>query len=164
MSEVTLHGERIDLEWFSPDIAASILEGRRHEDWAAEFPSPGEVRATRWVVGEQGNDVAHAPFLAYVVRELTSGLLIGGAGFHGRAKDRSIELGYGFVSAFHGHGYATEACGVLLRAAFESGDVDLVVAETDPDNFRSKAVLKRAGFTPINENETHWRVTRALLD
>ena len=160
MNSVTLHSDRITLEWFSHEIAGNILEGRRCSDWAEEFPTEGEVRATRWVVGEQGNAIEHAPFLAYVVRETISGLLIGGAGFHGRPKDRSIELGYGFVPAYRGRGYATEACQRLLRAAFESGQIDQVTAETDLENLRSKAVLKRAGFNPVNDNETSWLVRR----
>ncbi len=162
MSGVEIGSERLTLEWFSPQLAVSILDGEFHEDWAEGFPGDGETRAARYATIRDTNDVSNAPFVAYVIRERASGLLIGGTSFHGQPRERAVEIGYGLATSKRGHGYATEACCAMLAAAFASGRVDRVEAETDHDNLASKAVLKRAGFSPLNDVETLWRVEREL--
>jgi [ribosomal protein S5]-alanine N-acetyltransferase len=45
-----------------------------------------------------------------------------------------------------GHGYATEAAGVLLQWAFDTLDLNRVQAETDTRNVASARVLEKLGF------------------
>jgi ribosomal-protein-alanine N-acetyltransferase len=59
---------------------------------------------------------------------------------------RSASLGYCFAAAAWGHGYATEAAGVLLRWAFGALDLNRVQAETDTRNVASARVLEKLGF------------------
>jgi ribosomal-protein-alanine N-acetyltransferase len=59
---------------------------------------------------------------------------------------RSASLGYCFTAAAWGHGYATEAAGVLLRWAFGTLDLNRVQAETDTRNVASARVLEKLGF------------------
>jgi [ribosomal protein S5]-alanine N-acetyltransferase len=149
-----LSTERLDLEWFSPELAVAVLEGAAVGDWGEGFPTEGERTAAHWVLDEP---VAYRPpFSAYVVRERSSGLLIGGVGFHRWPENRSIEIGYGISAAYQGHRYASEACAGLATAALCSGLVDQVTATTNDDNERSKKVLARAGFTPANDRRTCW--------
>jgi RimJ/RimL family protein N-acetyltransferase len=164
MSSFTLSTQRLTLEWFSPEIAGAILEHRRLGDWAHDFPGDGETRAARYGAIRESNPLEHAPFLAYVIRENSSGLLIGGTSFHGRPRDRAVEIGYGLAQSRRGFGYATETCLTLIEAAWASGQVDRVEAQTERDNSASKAVLKRAGFSPLNDFETLWRIERDLTN
>jgi RimJ/RimL family protein N-acetyltransferase len=147
---------RLRLEFLSAPLARAILSRRRAAGWAEGFPTSGEVRAATWVVGDEAFERRPHPFLPFVLRERDSGLLIGGAGFHGAPRERIAELGYGLVPRRRGRGYATEACCALVEAALATGLVDAVVASTDPTNAPSQAVLARAGFVATNEAGTFW--------
>jgi ribosomal-protein-alanine N-acetyltransferase len=59
---------------------------------------------------------------------------------------RSASLGYCFLEAAWGHGYATEAAGALLRWAFDTLDLNRVQAEADTRNVASARVLEKLGF------------------
>ena len=159
MTNFSLATPRLQLEILSTDIALRILAGESAGDWGEGFPTAGELKAARWVLSDVEGGGHHAPFLTYTVRESVSGLLVGGAGFHGRPVDRSIELGYGLSPQYWSKGYATEAAQALLVAAFDSGQVDQVVANTDVDNRQSQAVLRRAGFLSANDAATYWVAT-----
>ncbi|MDU8943636.1 GNAT family N-acetyltransferase [Ovoidimarina sediminis] len=60
-----------------------------------------------------------------------------------------IEIGYLLVPEAWGQGFATEACGRLLRFAFEETALTDVVATTDPENSASQAVLGKCGLKPL---------------
>ena len=57
----------------------------------------------------------------------------------------SMELGDVFARAAWGYGYATEACGAAVEAAFARG-VHRVFAECNPENAASWHLLERLGF------------------
>ena len=59
---------------------------------------------------------------------------------------RSASLGYCFDDQAWGHGYATEAAGVLLDWAFDALDLNRVQAEVDTRNHASAHVLEKLGF------------------
>ena len=158
MSTADIGTQRLVLEWFAPELAHAVLAGERGADWVDDFPGDGDTRAARYFAITESNFLENAPFLSYVIRERASGLICGGMGFHGRPRERKVEIGYGLAASKRGLGYASEACTALVQVAFATGEVDYVDAETDVDNVASKAVLKRSGFTPLNDFETAWRV------
>ncbi|MBC7464183.1 MAG: GNAT family N-acetyltransferase [Actinobacteria bacterium] len=59
---------------------------------------------------------------------------------------RSVGLGYSYVVAAWGYGYATEAARALLLWGFENLDLNRVQAETDTRNPASAHVLEKLGF------------------
>jgi RimJ/RimL family protein N-acetyltransferase len=59
---------------------------------------------------------------------------------------RSARMGYCLDDAAWGHGYATEAAGVVLQWAFDTLDLNRVQAETDTRNLASARVLEKLGF------------------
>jgi RimJ/RimL family protein N-acetyltransferase len=68
-------------------------------------------------------------------------------------KDRgSVELGYWLGRAFWGHGYATEAAGLVIDYAFDRADAILVTAGCFTDNVRSLRVLRKLGFAIKGES------------
>lgn len=81
-------------------------------------------------------------FTAVVRRE--DGRMIGNVYLAHRSFE-SMELGYVFARAAWGHGYATEACGAAVEAAFARG-VHRVFAECNPENAASWRLLERLGF------------------
>ena len=76
------------------------------------------------------------------------GAVIGDGGFKGAPKNGEVELGYGIDAPFRGKGYAEEAARALVGWAFSQNGVDLVSAETAPDNAASQHILQKLGFLP----------------
>lgn len=56
------------------------------------------------------------------------------------------ELGYVFNSAYHGQGYATKACKLVIQKAIDTCDVHRIGAMCDPDNISSWKLLERLGM------------------
>jgi RimJ/RimL family protein N-acetyltransferase len=56
------------------------------------------------------------------------------------------EVGYVLHPAHHGHGYATEAVGALLRLGFEELGLHRIAARCDARNTPSTRVMERAGM------------------
>ena len=81
-------------------------------------------------------------FAAVVRRE--DGRMIGNVYLAHRPFE-SMELGYVFARVAWGHGYATEACGAAVEAAFARG-VHRVFAECNLENAASWHLLERLGF------------------
>ncbi len=156
MTDGIITTARLRLEYLSAEQAEAILHGPTADDWGEGFPASGELKAAKWVLTDDDRGLQHSPFLTYLIRELDTGLLIGGAGFHGRPKDRRVEVGYGLSPAYWGHGYATEACRAMAETALDSGLVDVVFATTDRANAPSMAVLRRAGFVATSPLQTYW--------
>ena len=69
------------------------------------------------------------------------------------AVHQQAELGYVFHPDWHGQGYATEAAGAMVDAAFGRLGVHRVCAHLDARNLRSAALLERLGL----RREAHLR-------
>jgi [ribosomal protein S5]-alanine N-acetyltransferase len=69
--------------------------------------------------------------------------------------DRSgkVEIGYGTNEEYQNRGYMTEAVGAICRAAFETGKVKKIIAETAKDNESSFGVLIKNDFRKYTEND-----------
>jgi RimJ/RimL family protein N-acetyltransferase len=59
---------------------------------------------------------------------------------------KSGEIMYWLAPAARGRGIATRAVGLLCHWAFGAFDMDRIVLTTHPENERSQAVARRAGF------------------
>ncbi len=64
---------------------------------------------------------------------------------------REYNIGYVFNSDYHGHGYATEACKVVLDRAFGQLQATRVITGTAALNQNSCRLLERLGFQKIGE-------------
>ena len=140
---VRISTERLDLAAPGVDTWRALLEGVV-EAAAEGYPTAGDLVMARLVVeghlpaGEWG---------PWQIRERTSGLLIGGAGFKGAPDgDGIVEIGYGLAPAGRGRGLATEAVLALVAHAFARG-VRAVRAEVETGHTASESVVRRAGFT-----------------
>lgn len=113
-----------DVAFASPDEALAvvrILEERRLR-----------TRLTRWIVRHAGEP-------------------IGWCGLKWHDDLGVADLGYRFVRAAWGRGFATEASRAVLDFAFGPLGLPRVIADIDPDNARSVAVVDRLGFTPLGD-------------
>ena len=72
---------------------------------------------------------------------------LGGSGFHKRANEGSLEIGYWVAASSIGRGIATEVTAVQTRAGFELAGLDRIDIQVDPANERSLAIPRKLGFT-----------------
>lgn len=133
------------LELDAPDHAtwSRLLTGDIDGPAVEGYPSDGDVVMARLVVdgylpaGEWG---------PWRIRLASTQQLIGTAGFKGAPSDEGIvEIGYGLAMAARGHGFATEAVLGLVGHARARG-ARTIIADTEPGNAASIAVLRRCGF------------------
>lgn len=99
----------------------------------------------------------------WLVIEKMSGQVIGDAGFKGQPNaDREIEIGYGLLERYWNKGYATETVNGLIEWAFNTGKVEKVLAETEPDNVGSIRVLEKAGMqqTKRTDEMISWEIKK----
>ncbi|MBM7649498.1 ribosomal-protein-alanine N-acetyltransferase [Bacillus ectoiniformans] len=90
--------------------------------------------------------------------------VIGDIGFKGRPdEERIVETGYGFLEEHWNKGYATEAVEGLVQWAFQTSNVDKVIAETAFDNYGSLRVLEKLNFKKVKEQESmiYWEIKKS---
>jgi RimJ/RimL family protein N-acetyltransferase len=83
------------------------------------------------------------------------GRFLGHAGFGRFDETGELELGYSFMRPFWGHGYASEAAGVLLEWIYRRVPVDHVIGFAVADNLVSRRVLEKAGMTFMGLRDLH---------
>jgi ribosomal-protein-alanine N-acetyltransferase len=96
-------------------------------------------------------------FLAVCLKEKNQ--LIGFIGLNPEdgESQRVLNLGYVFDCDYHGRGYATEACRVVLDRAFTQLQAISVVTGTASINRPSCQLLERLGFQKIGEEMTSFK-------
>lgn len=150
--------ERLALSMLSADEWAEVANCDV-PNAAPDYPTEGDLVVARLIAaGDWPND----QWGPLQVRRLADGMAIGGVGCKGAPDDRGrVEIGYGLAESARGQGYATEAVLGLLDWLAEQG-VSEVVAECDPGNAPSIAVLRRCGFEPPGaEGVWSWRASPA---
>jgi [ribosomal protein S5]-alanine N-acetyltransferase len=99
--------------------------------------------------------------------EAGTGRLLGSGGFAAAPVDRTVEIGYEVAPEFRGQGYGSAAARALVERAVASGEVDHVIAHTQPGPNPSTGVLLSLGFEHVAEQQDpeigavwEWRWTR----
>ena len=150
--------QRLALSTLTAHEWRDIAEGHV-KDAAPGYPTEGDLVVARLIAaGDWPND----QWGPLQMRRLADGMAIGGVGCKGAPDDRGrVEIGYGLAESARGQGYATEAVLGLLDWLAQGG-VSEVVAECDPGNAPSIAVLRRCGFEPPGaEDVWSWRASPA---
>ena len=107
---------------------------------------PVSVEAGLAFLRENESTRLHVPNTWYQVAIcLPDRRLIGDIGIHTLDHDQ-LELGYTLSPSYQGLGYASEAVGAVLRAAFTRWSTHRVIASVDPKNTASIRLLERLGF------------------
>jgi RimJ/RimL family protein N-acetyltransferase len=157
VSDAPLTTSRLKLRRFPPSAAAAIVEGRRLESWAADYPAEGDTVIAGLLHGAAVEDGADATTPTHwghwQVVERSSGLVIGGIGFLAPPAAGAVEIGYGIVPSHQGRGYATDAVRAIVRWASAQRSVTEIVAGTDGDNLASQRVLEKVGFRCVERGD-----------
>ena len=96
-----------------------------------------------------------------------TGRLLGSGGFAAPPSARTVEIGYEIAPEFRGRGLGAAAARALVERAVASGEVDHVLAHTQPGPNPSTGVLVSLGFEHVDDQEDpevgavwEWRWTR----
>jgi len=127
--------------------AEAILAGRAPEDVrvAPDYP-------TEFSSGVAERVGAGARLGPYFVHRAEDDVVVGEIG--GAFMDPvTVGIGYAIVRSCWGNGYATDAVRALVARALQLPEIELIVAFTPLDRPASGRVLRKAGFTPVGEED-----------
>jgi ribosomal-protein-alanine N-acetyltransferase len=146
---VVLETQRLTLREIDAGDAPFILELVNDPDWIRFIGDRG-VRTLEDARGyiERGPRSLYAKlgFGLWLVSLKDGGTPIGMCGLIKRDTLEHVDLGYAFMPAFRGQGYAKESAEAARDYAFEVLGLDRLVAITDPANDPSGKLLERLGF------------------
>ncbi|MCK5343990.1 MAG: GNAT family N-acetyltransferase [Candidatus Heimdallarchaeota archaeon] len=74
-----------------------------------------------------------------------------------RKSNKIFDFGFVFHPDYHGSGYATKACQVVLKHIFDAFQAIQVNTGTAKENIPSCNLLRRLGFTSTGENNVSFR-------
>jgi RimJ/RimL family protein N-acetyltransferase len=149
-----LETTRLSLHALSVEEAEQLHAGAPPPEWAyaAGYPLPDTKDGVGLYLRHGDRDFG----FHFVVRR-EDRLVVGEIGFVGPPRGGAVMIGYAIVPSARGQGYATEAILGLSEWSLEQPGVDVVRAQTLPDNEASIRALLRAGFV---EDEPAPRVRR----
>jgi len=145
---VVLEGEGIRLEPLREEhrdpLAAAAADGRLWELWYVSVPAP---EATSKYVADALNGQTDGHMLPWVVRDTTTGAIIGSTRYHDIvANIDRVEIGYTWYAQSRQRTHVNTTCKLLLLAhAFDTLGCQVVGLRTDPFNFRSQHAIERLG-------------------
>jgi ribosomal-protein-alanine N-acetyltransferase len=146
---MTLRTERLAIRPFTEDDAALILELVNDAEWL-RFIGDKQVHglddARRYLrEGPMDMWTRHGHGLSCVERA-SDGVAIGMCGLIKRDSLDDIDLGFAFLPAARGRGFAREAAAATIAHGFASLGLKRIVAITDIDNVASARVLENVGL------------------
>ncbi len=148
LQRAVLEGGGIRLEPLTGDhhdaLGAAVADGRLWELWFVATPNPASMRTfiADALKGEQDGHM-----LAWAVRDLESGAIIGSTRYHDivAAIDR-VEIGYTWYAQRYQRTHVNTTCKLLLLAhAFDTLGCKVVGLRTDSFNFRSQRAIEALG-------------------
>ncbi|WP_369223458.1 GNAT family N-acetyltransferase [Streptomyces sp. R39] len=154
-NNLVIPAERLDLVGIRPAEARDLrLGGDGGFEWIEGGPYEGTRDAAGFLLKAYEGGVHRPEFGVFALVRREDGRAIGGIGFHSAPDDEGrVEIGYDLTVAARGHGYATEALRALADRAFARDGVRSLFATTEVANIASQAVLLRAGFSKVSEDD-----------
>ena len=83
----------------------------------------------------------------YTVIRKSDNVKLGSCGLYDREGLDGIDIGFAFLPAFEGNGYAFEAARKILEVAFKVFEIEQISAITTHDNEASQKLLDKLGLT-----------------
>ncbi len=140
---------RLTLRPFTLEDAAFIVELLNDPGWL-RFIGDRKVRtiddARHYLTNGAIAHAAKHGFALGAVQRSSDGALLGMCGLIRREGLDDVDLGYAFLPACRGHGYAREAAAAWLACGFERFGLKRIVAITSVDNAASGKVLEAIGM------------------
>jgi RimJ/RimL family protein N-acetyltransferase len=145
---VTLEKHGVRLEPLTREHADAIgkaaADGELWNLWVTSVPGPGETQAYI-ATALAGYEAGH--MLPFVVRELSSGAIVGSTRYHDIVKAANrVEIGYTWYSKRWQKSHVNTACKLMLLGhAFDDLGCGVVGLRTDHFNFASQKAIEALG-------------------
>ncbi|CAL9534887.1 GNAT family N-acetyltransferase [Streptomyces sp. enrichment culture] len=154
-NNLVIPAERLDLVGIRPAVAEDLsLGGDGGFEWVDGGPYEGTREAAGFMLKAYRTGVHRPEFGVFTLVRRADGRAIGGMGFHSAPDEEGrVEIGYDLAESARGNGYATEALRALAEWALAREEVRTLFATIEPANTASQAVVTRAGFTKVSEDE-----------
>ena len=156
---VVLEGHGVRLEPLAvthhDELAAAAADGKLWELWFTSVPEPQQTDAYI-VQALEGREAGH--MLPWVVRELTTGEVVGSTRYHDIIKAASrVEIGWTWYAKRWQKSHVNTACKLLLLAhAFDALDCKVVGLRTDNFNINSQRAIEALGAKKDGVLRHHW--------
>ncbi|MBC3861982.1 GNAT family N-acetyltransferase [Undibacterium jejuense] len=140
---------RLALRLFNINDVKFVYELMNDPSWIKNIGNRGISdleKARAWIVEGPLACQARFGFSFYVVTLRDTGIAIGCCGLIKRDVLEHADIGYAFLPAYWGNGYALEAALATVRHAEEDLGLDKLLAITSPDNISSNKLIKKMGF------------------
>jgi len=147
--------DRLTLQGITPRSAGDLVAGGDGGfEWIEGGPYQGTREASTFLLKAYVSGVHRPEFGVFALVRREDGRAVGGMGFHGVPDEEGrTEIGYDLAEGARGQGYATEALRALSEWALARDDVRTVFAMIERDNLASQAVVTRAGFKKVSEED-----------
>lgn len=147
--------DEITLRMMTVDDAEQVFACRTHPD-VAELQGwfPENEDEVRQLAEDQANKTPGEPGIVQLVIEWRNDF-VGDIGVLGSADGKQVEFGISVLPEFHGHGFATIACRMLMGELFRTG-THRVVARIDAHNAASKRLLEKLKFRQEGHEKKSW--------
>ncbi|GGN26753.1 GNAT family N-acetyltransferase [Streptomyces fuscichromogenes] len=154
-NNLVISADRLDLVGIRPAEARDLRHGGDGGfEWIDGGPYEGTRDAAGFLLKAYEGGVHRPEFGVFVLVRRADGRAVGGMGFHSAPDEEGrVEIGYDLAEAARGNGYATEALRALADWALARDDVRSLFATVEAANTPSQAVVTRAGFTKVSEDE-----------
>jgi len=145
---ITLEGFGVRLEPLSlihqNDLELASADGKLWELWFTGVPDPGTMET---YIADALTEQAAGRMLPWVVREMTSGVIVGCTRFHDiEAQVERLFIGYTWYRATWQRTHVNTACKLLLlEHAFGTLGAKVVALRTDSLNFASQRAIAALG-------------------
>jgi RimJ/RimL family protein N-acetyltransferase len=144
-----LETENLTLHELSPEDAPFIFELLNTSGWIRFIGDRGIKTlsdASDYLSARLIPSYRQFGFGFYLVKLKSQNIPAGICGLVKRASLEDVDLGYAFLPAFEGKGYALQASRAVLDHAFRNLKMVRIVAITNTDNFRSIRLLEKLGM------------------
>lgn len=154
---VRIPAQRIILVGIDPAQAEQLAHGVCPFPCAPDYPHADTSTAARLMRRSVEVDNWVPGFGMYCIVRTEDSLVIGDIGFHAPPDLRgACEIGYGLAESARGHGFAREAVQAVTTWAHHHG-CTTVLADVNPDNYPSIAVLEHCGFDQVRSSSPQLR-------
>jgi RimJ/RimL family protein N-acetyltransferase len=144
-----LETDRLSLRWLSTEDAVFILELLNEPSWL-QFIGDRGVRtledARTYILTGPVEMYTRLGFGLYMVELKEGGIPIGICGLVKRDFLDDVDVGFAFLPAYWGQGYAYEAASAVIAYGAEVLNLKCIVAITALDNHRSARLLEKLGL------------------
>jgi len=140
-------------EFHSNDALGLYLLNRSTEAlrYTGDVPFPSVAAASEFI--DNYDCYERLGFGRWAVHEKTSGAFAGWCGLGMAREDEDIDIGFRFLPAVWGRGYATECAQATLTHALQVLRVVRVIGRAHPQNLASIRVLQKIGMQFVAEQQ-----------